>query len=43
MLKLHAVVEVACTGSIIASPGYLKLSYSTLLSEIYGFNFRDVW
>jgi len=45
MLKVHAAVEVqlaACTGSIIASPGYLKLSNLTLLSEISGFTFRDV-
>jgi len=35
---VHAAVEVqlaACTGSIIASPGYLKLSNLTLLSKIY--------
>ena len=45
MLKVHAAVEVplaVCTGSIIASPGYLKLSNLTLLSEISGFTFRDV-
>ena len=44
MLKVHAAVEAqlaVCTGSIIAS-GYLKLSNLTLLSEMYGFTFRDV-
>ena len=45
MLKVHAAVEVqlaACTGSVIASPSYLKLSNVTLLSEICGFSFRDL-
>jgi len=46
MLEVHAAVEVqlavSMTGSIIASPGYLKLSNLTLHSEIYGFTCRDV-
>jgi len=37
MLKVHAAVEVqlaVCTGSIITSPSYLKLSNLTLLSDM---------